>query len=123
MGDRTLFERLGGEEAIIAAVDLFYEKLLDDGRLAPFFADMDMDNLARKQVTFMAWAFGAPDTYKGKDLRAAHAGLVRRGLGDEHFNAVAEHLRATLEELEVPEEDIAEAIALVAGTRHEVLGR
>jgi hemoglobin len=123
MEKRSLFERLGGEEAIIAAVDLFYEKLLADARVSHFFEALDVDAQAKKQVTFMAWAFGAPETYKGRDLRAAHAGLLRRGLSDEHFDAVAQHLRATLEELGIEEPLIGEALGIVAGTRADVLGR
>lgn len=119
----TLFERLGGEEAIIAAVDLFYEKVLADPLLSGFFKPLGSDQLAQKQVAFMAWAFGAPTEYRGKPLREAHAGLVARGLGDTHFDAVAAHLRATLEELSVESALIDEALAIVATTRAEVLGR
>jgi hemoglobin len=46
-----------------------------------------------------------------------------RGLTDEHFDAVAGHLKATLEELEVEAGLIDEVIELVGGTRAEVLDR
>lgn len=53
----------------------------------------------------MAWALGAPVEYKGRDLRTAHAQLVReRGLSDRHFDAVAGHLGATLRELGLGDE-------------------
>jgi hemoglobin len=120
----SLYERLGGENAIMAAVDLFYAKVMNDPLTRPFFETLDMRAQTRKQVAFMTWAFGGPAEYKGRDLRAAHAELVKkRGLGDTQFDAVAGHLRATLEELGVSADLIGEALAIVAGTRTEVLGR
>ena len=71
----------------------------------------------------MAWAFGGPDRYKGRDLRSAHAPLVARGLTDVHFDAVATHLASTLRELGVADALIDEALAIVATTRNDVLGR
>jgi hemoglobin len=120
----SLFERLGGEAAIMAAVDLFYGKVLADEVTRPFFAGLDMPAQTKKQVAFMAWAFGGPEAYKGRDLRTAHRRLVAEmGLNDAHFDAVAKHLKATLEELGVAKELIDEALGIVAGARTEVLDR
>jgi hemoglobin len=124
MADESLFERIGGEAAITAAVDLFYEKVMADERTRPFFSGLDMDAQIRKQRAFMTWAFGGPNEYRGRDLKSAHAKLVHeRGLGDVHFDAVAQHLQATLVELAVPSPLIAEVLAIVGGTRDQVLGR
>ena len=121
---RSLFERLGGEGAIESAVSLFYEKVMADPLTAPFFARMDMGAQVRKLIGFMTHAFGGQATYTGRDLRTAHKQLVQRdGLSDVHFDAVARHLQATLEELDVPRDLIAECIALVATLRDEVLDR
>lgn len=121
--DPSLFERIGGEAAVMAAVDRFYEKVLDDELTRPFFEDLDMGAQSRKQVAFMTWAFGGPQEYRGRDLRAAHAKLVQRGLTDAHFDAVARHLEDTLQELEVAPELIQKALGIVGSTRSEVLGR
>jgi hemoglobin len=124
MATKSLYERIGGESAIVAAVDLFYEKVMDDERTRRFFEGLDMTAQIHKQRAFLAWAFGAPEQYKGRDLRGAHEKLVKeRGLGDAQFDAVAEHLQSTLVELEVPAELIDEALAIVAGARNQVLGR
>jgi hemoglobin len=121
---QSLYERLGGEAAIVAAVDLFYEKVLADPRTREFFVGLDMKAQTRKQVSFMTWAFGGPAENRGRDLRAAHAKLVReRGLSDVHFDAVAQHLQQTLRELGVTEDLIGEALGIVAGTRANVLNR
>jgi hemoglobin len=124
MTTASLYERIGGEAAITAAVDLFYEKVLADDLTRPMFAGLDMQAQIKKQMAFMTVAFGGPDMYKGRDLRAAHATLVKeKGLTDAHFDAVAGHLKATLIELQVPSNLIDEALSIVAGTRNEVLGK
>lgn len=117
----TLFERLGGEAAIEAAVVRFYDKVMGDPTLAPFFADLDMSAQIKKQIAFMTVAFGGPTTYTGRDLRTAHKGLVARGLNASHFTAVAEHLRATLVELDVEQPTIDEVLGVVGSTRRDVL--
>jgi hemoglobin len=121
---RSLFERLGGEAAIEAAVVRFYEKVIADPVTAPFFARLDLPAQIRKQISFMATAFGAPKAYRGRDLRTAHQKLVREdGLSDVHFDAVALHLKATLKELGVADDLIAECLAIVGSVRDEVLDR
>ena len=59
----------------------------------------------------------------GRDLRAAHATLVKNGLNDSHFDAVARHLQATLNELKVPAALAAQVMTIAASTRSDVLGR
>lgn len=118
-----LYERIGGEAAVMAAVDLFYQKIMSDELTRPFFAGLDIEAQVKKQVSFMTWAFGGPSDYKGRDLRTAHAGLVKKGLSDVHFDAVAGHLVATLNDLGVAPELIQEAISIVGSQRDAVLNR
>ena len=112
--------RLGGDEAIGAAVDLFYTKVLADESVKEFFRGVNMKKQARKQEAFFSAALGGPEPWKGKDMRKAHEGLE---LKEAHFNAIAGHLRASLEELEVKNELIDQIIAVVATTRHDVLNQ
>jgi two-component system chemotaxis sensor kinase CheA len=119
----SLFERIGGAAAVDAAVDLFYRKVLADDRISHFFDSVDMDAQRAKQKAFLTMAFGGPNSYTGKDLRAAHAPLVARGLDDSHFDAVAEHLQATLDELGVPGELSEQVMAIAASTRDDVLSK
>lgn len=119
----TLYERIGGEAAVNAAVDLFYRKVLNDYRINRFFDSTDMDKQIAKQKAFFTMAFGGPNNYTGQDMRNAHAHLVKMGLDDSHFYAVMEHLGATLVELNVPANLIAEAAAIAESARKDVLGR
>ena len=118
----TLFERIGGETAIDAAVDLFYVKVLADERINHFFTDTDMDRQRGHQKKFLTFAFGGMPNYSGRGMREAHAPLVEKlGLNDSHFDAVMENLGASLQELNVPAELIAEAAAIAESVRNDVL--
>lgn len=119
----TIYDRIGGQAAVDAAVDIFYRKVLADPQISGFFDDTDMDAQRTKQKAFLTMVFGGPNSYTGKDLRSAHAPLVEKGLNDSHFDAVAGHLQATLDELGVDPGIAGEIMATAAGTRDEVLNR
>ena len=119
----SLYDRIGGDAAVNAAVELFYRKVLADNRINSFFEGVDMDKQAAKQKAFLTMALGGPNNYTGEDMRKGHAHLVERGLNDSHFDAVMENLAATLQELNVPDDLIAEAAAIAESTRNDVLGK
>ena len=119
----TLFEELGGPAAVEAAVDHFYRKVLSDDRVSRFFEGVDMDRQHAKQKAFLTMAFGGPHSYTGKDMRAGHAHLLKMGLDDSHVDAVIEILGATLREMGVREELIAQVAAIAESTRNDVLSR
>src|SRR3972149_3943613 len=119
----SIYQQLGGEAAVNAAVDIFYRKVLADPRISRFFDTTDMDAQRAKQKAFLTMAFGGPHKYTGKDLRSSHAALVKNGLNDTHFDAVAGHLQATLEELKVPPALAKQVMTVAASTRNDVLGR
>jgi hemoglobin len=120
---KSLYERIGGEPAVNAAVDIFYRKVLNDHRINRFFDNVDMEKQVAKQKAFLTMAFGGPNNYTGEDMRKGHAHLVKMGLNDSHFDAVVENLGATLEELNVPQELINEVVDICETTRNDVLGR
>ncbi|HQR41593.1 MAG TPA: group 1 truncated hemoglobin [Gemmatales bacterium] len=119
----SLYEQLGGQPAVEAAVDLFYRKVLSDDRISRFFEGIDMDKQIGKQKAFLTMAFGGPHNYTGLDMRKGHAHLVAAGLNDSHFNAVAEHLGSTLKDLGVAQPLIDQVLAIAESTRNDVLGR
>jgi len=119
----NLYEQLGGAAAVEAAVELFYKKVLADGRVNHFFQGVDMRRLAGHQKAFLAMAFGGPARYRGQALRQGHAHLVARGLNDSHFDVVVELLGQTLAELGVPQPAILQVAAVAELVRNDVLGR
>jgi len=114
----SLYNRIGGKDAVNAAVDIFYEKVLADETINHFFNTVDMAVQKQKQKMFLAYAFGAPTKYDGKDMRNAHSHLT---LTEAHFGAVAGHLQATLEQLSVPADVIGEVMAIAGSTHDDVL--
>jgi hemoglobin len=117
----SLYQKLGGKAAVEAVVDRFYEKVIADKRINHFFEDINMKRQIRKQKEFLAYAFGAPTQWTGKDLRKAHANIP--GLNDTHFNAVAEHLQSTLVEFKVDQKLIEQVMAIAEGARAHVLNK
>ena len=101
-------------------------KVLADERVRHFFVHLDMEQQKRHQKGFMTYAFGGAPHWDGRPMREAHKELVAEmGLADQHFDAVAEHLVATLHELNVPLSLIDEVVQIVGsmGHRNDVLNR
>jgi truncated hemoglobin YjbI len=118
----SLYDLLSGDRREMHAVTrAFYEKVLADELLSPYFADVDIDLQAVMLAEFLARAFGGPDSYTGRDLRSAHAKLA--GLDDAHFDRVVGYLAATLREFGVSDGDIATAGAVAETVRDDVLNR
>ncbi|MCH9754049.1 MAG: group 1 truncated hemoglobin [Alphaproteobacteria bacterium] len=118
-----LYEKIGGKDAVNAAIDIFYEKVLADDRIKHFFDGVDMARQRGKQKAFLMYVFGGLNKYSGKNMREGHAHLVERGLNDSHFDAVVENLATTLKELEVTDDLISEVAKVAESTRNDVLGR
>ena len=114
----TLYERLGGWGAVAAVVDIFYDRLLADSRLAPVFDGIDMNRLKSHQVIFVSAVTGGPDQPKPYDLAAAHRPL---NITDEQFDLVADHLVAALRVAAVEQPLIDEVIAAVAPLRPQIV--
>jgi hemoglobin len=119
----SLYEQIGGEAAVNAAVDIFYRKVLVDDRVSRFFEGVDMDRQAGKQKAFLTMAFGGPNNYSGLDMRKGHAHLVAMGLNDSHVDAIIELLGGTLKDLGVADNLIGQVAAIAESTRNDVLGR
>jgi hemoglobin len=114
----SIYEKIGGDAAVDAAVDIFYKKVLADDRISSFFDTVDMPGQIQKQKAFLTMAFGGPNNYTGKDMREAHKDM---NLTEEHFGAVAECLVGTLQELSVPQELIDEVVGVALSVKDDVL--
>jgi hemoglobin len=118
--NESLFERIGGMNAVHAAVDIFYKKVMADSSINHFFKHIDIHTQSGKMKTFLAYAFGAPmASYSGKSMREAHRHM---NINEEHFHGVAGHLVATLQELQVDQNLIDEMVGVALSTKDDVLG-
>lgn len=91
---------------------------MTDNTINNLFENVDMPRQIAKQKAFLTYAFGGSPNYSGKSMREAHKHLP---LTEEHFNAVAGHLKQTLEELNVPEDLQDEVMTIAASTHDDVL--
>lgn len=117
--EQTLYEKVGGEEAVSKVVDYFYDELvLKDESVNHFFVDTDMEKQKSHQTKFISFALGGPKQYSGKSMAKAHEGL---NLQPEHFNSIATHLHDALAHFGVPEADIQTALSKVATLKDDIL--
>ncbi len=114
----SLFARLGGDEAIAAAIESFYERVLRDRRLKRFFKTTNLERLKAQQRDFFAEVLGGPANYNGLDMRTAHRGM---GIEEKHFSRAAQHLTETLQDLGIPQPLVDETIQLVASLAPEIV--
>lgn len=115
----TLKERLGGDDALKAAVDLFYERLTSDPELEPFFVGANIKLLKWHQYKFMSFAFTAipQDMDVPMLIRTKHERLFRMGMNESQFDIVAGHFVETLKTLGVQQDLIDEAVGVIAPLR------
>src|SRR4051794_9846339 len=115
---QTLLQELGGRESVELVVAAFYERVLADPLLKPYFRGVQMSRLYKNQADFFCAAFGQPDAYKGRDLRSLHAGM---NIGDEEFDAVAVHLQDALAECGVDKPKIDTVVSMIAPLRSDLV--
>ncbi|EER11423.1 Cyanoglobin, putative [Perkinsus marinus ATCC 50983] len=115
----TLYEKIGGEDAVNAAVELFYKKNLSDDRIKEVWAKTDMNKLKDHQRSFLTYVFGGSNNYTGRSMRAAHAGY---NITDAQFDAVVENLTNTMKELGIPQEYVDQVNAIAKSEHDDVVG-
>ncbi|MEU8897157.1 group 1 truncated hemoglobin [Nocardia sp. NPDC048505] len=114
----SIYDQIGGAEAVAAVVDDFYVRVLADSELAGFFTGVNMSRLKGMQAEFFCAALGGPEPYTGAPMRAVHQG---RGIEQEHFNLVAGHLVDALLGAGVPQEIADQIIAAIAPLSDEIV--
>lgn len=107
----SIYDRIGGHEALEVVVEDFYVRVLADGQLSGFFTGTNMNRLKGKQVEFFAAALGGPGPYAGAPMKQVHQG---RGITMYHFNLVAGHLSDALAAAGVPPSTVMEIIGAIA---------
>ena len=119
----SLYDRIGKGAAVASTIIKMYDKILKDELLIPFFENVNVETLRKFQIAYVSMAFGGPVQYSGENLRTKHQHLVAKGLTDIHFDRVAFHLKASMTELGVAPDLIAEALAIIETTRPDILNR
>ncbi|OBI80447.1 group 1 truncated hemoglobin [Mycobacterium sp. 1245805.9] len=113
----TIYDRIGGHEAIELVVEDFYVRVLADSQLAGFFTGTNMNRLKGKQAEFFAAALGGPEPYTGAPMKQVHQG---RGITMHHFSLVAGHLADALAAAGVSAATVTEILSAIAPLAPEI---
>ncbi len=135
---KALFDRLGGEAGLTAIVDDFTPRVLQDPRVNwerkgetrggfSFHRGQSVtwkatpDNVAKlKQhlVQFLALATGGPAHYEGGEIKSVHADMH---ISNPEFDATVGDLKASLDRLQIANQEQKELLAIVESTRPEIV--
>ena len=122
-GQKKLYERLGGYDAISAVVGEFSDRVFADEKLAPFFGGWTPEKQAyfkQLNVLLVCVATGGPCTYIGRTMPVTHKGM---GVTNPNFDQVSSHLVATLDKFKVPKTEKGELLAIIGGLRGDIVGK
>jgi hemoglobin len=121
MSEKSLYERLGGYDALVAVADNLLPRLAGDAQLSRFWANRSEDGIAREKqllVDFLASNAGGPMYYTGRDMLLSHKGMAI-SVGD--WDAFIGHLNATLDEFQVPEPERSQVLGFIDSTRADIV--
>jgi hemoglobin len=118
---KSLYQRLGGYDAIAAVTDDFIARLVADPQLSRFLKGLSVDSqkkLRQHFVDFMCNATGGPCLYVGRDMKTVHQGL---GINEKDWQAGVDDLVATLNKFKVPKPEADEVVAAVASLKGDIV--
>lgn len=121
VAEKSLYQRLGGYDAIAAVVDDFLGRLITDPQLNRFFtgASTDSKNRIRQLVVDqLCAATGGPCVYIGRSMKSSHAGL---GITESDWQVSVNHLVATLDTFKVPQKEKDEVLAAISGLKGDIV--
>ena len=121
--EKSLYERLGGYDAIAAVVDDFIGRLVADKQFNKFFVGHSEDSLKKIRqhvVNQFCAAAGGPCLYTGRDMKTSHHGL---GITSDDWDASAKHLVETLDKFKVPEKEKNDLLAFVTSLKKDIVDK
>ena len=118
---KTLYERLGGYDAITAVANDLLPRLQADPQLARFWAHRGADGVNREKqllVDFLCASAGGPVYYRGRDMVLTHRGMR---ISESDWNVFLVHAAATLVKFRVPEAEQRDVVAFVQSLKKEIV--
>ena len=119
--EKSLYQRIGGYDALAAVVDDFVGRLVADKQFDKFFVGHSVDSKKRIRQHILdqfCAATGGPCIYTGRDMKTSHMGL---GITDADWDAAAKHLVASLDKFKVPEKEKGEVLAFVTTLKKDIV--
>jgi hemoglobin len=121
MSNTTLYQRLGGYDAICAVANDLLPRLQADPQLARFWQHRGEDGLRREKqllIDFLCSSAGGPLYYTGRDMKTSHKGMK---ISESDWSAFLGHVTATLESFKVPQAERDQVIAFVQSTKADIV--
>ncbi len=115
--NKTLYERLGGYDAIAAVVDDLLPRLENDIQLGRFWANRGDDGITREKqllVDYLCASAGGPMLYTGRDMPTSHKGM---GISNTDWEIFIGHLKATLNNFQVPSQEQDDVLGFIDSTK------
>jgi hemoglobin len=123
MKQKSLYDRLGGYNAIAAVVDDFVGRLVADKQFGRFFVGHSTDSKKRIRqhiVDQFCAAAGGPCVYTGRTMKDSHAGM---GITEAEWDAAAKHLVATLDKFKVGDAEKKDLLAFVTSLKADIVDK
>lgn len=116
----SLYDRLGGKEAITAVVDDLSANVAADNRINQRFAKANIKQFKANMVDLLCMGSGGPCAYKGLDMKTVHTGMK---ISDAEFGAMAENVVKTMNKFNVPAREQGEVMGLLGGMKGDIVNR
>jgi hemoglobin len=120
-GEKSLYQRVGGYDALAAVVDDFIGRLITDKQFEKFFAGFSVDSKKRIRQHILdqfCAATGGPCVYMGRDMKTTHGGL---GITEADWDAAVKHLTASIDKFKVHKKEKGELLAFVASLKKDIV--
>jgi len=121
MGQKLLYERLGGYDGITGFANDLLSRLQPDSQLGRFWENRSDDGIAREKqllIDYLCAATGGPVYYTGRDMKSSHKGMK---ITESDWSVFLEHAGATMAALEVPKQECDEIVAFVLGLKQDIV--
>ena len=119
--EKSLYERLGGYDAIAAATDDLLQRLTSDPDIGFYWRGHSTDSMKRDRqliVDFLCESIGGPSIYRGRDMRTSHVGLR---ITEREWEIFMAHTVATLEHFDVPDPEKQEFLDCAASLKDDIV--
>jgi hemoglobin len=117
---KSLYDRLGGQDAIVQVVEDFVGNVGADTRINAMFSNVDIARLKEKLVEQICEATGGPCTYTGRDMKSTHAHL---GITQADFDALVEDLVKSLDKFQVAQAEQDELLQILGPMKSDIVTR
>ena len=121
MSNKSLYERLGGYDAIVAVSGDLLPRLMSDSRLKRFWEHRGQDGIDREKqllINFLSASSGGPMYYTGRDMKTCHKGMK---IGEADWTAFFGHVNATLDAFKVPPTERGEVVGFVQSLKNDIV--